>query len=64
MKPWTNIKPGLINVARFALDRLGDDFEFNPSDRPGAGCCWPMPIKWRWTGATCRACSRGGGKTG
>ncbi len=50
MKPWTNIKPGLINVARFRLDRLGDDFEFNPSDRPGAGCCWPMPIKWRGRG--------------
>jgi hypothetical protein len=48
---WSDIKPGLINVARWCLDKLGDDYQHSPEDRGEApACCIDMPIKWRWTG--------------
>jgi hypothetical protein len=45
------IKPGLINVARWALDKIGLDYQHSPEERgESPACCIDMPMIWRWTG--------------
>lgn len=63
-KNWENITPGLINVARFCIDYLGDRFQHDPSLRgPSPRCCFNHNIRFRWTGANVPWLYREGGKS-
>lgn len=65
MAPWTTIRPGLINLARFCLQYLGNSFQHHPGHRgPAPACCFNMPILWRWTGGNLPWLYRDGGKGG
>jgi hypothetical protein len=62
-----NIQPGLINLARYVLDRIGELVEHNPNQRGSSDrsmCCESMPIRWRWSGANRPDLYRTGGKGG
>lgn len=63
-EPWVNIKPGLINVARFCLDSLGEFFEQSPLLRGNSpGCCFKHPIRFRWSGGNRPWLYKPGGKS-
>lgn len=62
-RSWSDIRPGLINVARFCIDAIGDWFEHAPHERGnGMACCMQHPLKFRWSGANIPEHYRSGGK--
>lgn len=64
-KPWTTIKPALINLCRFMLDYLGSKFHHHPARRGSHGsCCIFLPIIWRWSGSARPWHYKTGGKGG
>jgi hypothetical protein len=64
-RPWTTIRPGLINLCRWLCDWFGDHFSHDPDVRKyKRTCCDNAPIRFRWTGANVPHHYREGGKAG
>ncbi len=65
------IQPQLINLVRFVLERIVEEhhLQFNPRHRGGSSsvlagdlCCFPMYIKFKWSGSNTPDLYIGGGK--
>jgi hypothetical protein len=60
-----DIQPEHINMARFLLNDMGSRSQHNPDWRgDSAGCCFHIPIVWRWSGSNVHWQYVRGGKGG